>query len=394
MDVNRSGITAIMVVIPLVVTIGCHRQSKSSPDNAQPTPNSGAPSSVVPSIPPYPEKDIVTLRVPISASSFHYGATVIGDKYGFYKARGIKLKYVTVPPGTGPTIDALKKGEIDVFSGGTGHPDGFIDALLAGVKVKAVIGITKGHPNFPHDTAWVPIDSPIKEPKDIIGKRVGGIATSGWTQGCAAFYWSQYFKKHDISPDQVINAVVPPQQQEQALQQGSIDILTIDPPLTGLIATSGKYRQLWSSWDVAKGDVIEKQDADVSVAGFTEDYIQKNPDVVKRYVRATIQALAYVVDNHEAYIDWARTRTGWQPGIHDGGDFQIWSTGLVRPKGIQKWIDWKVELGQLKAGQLQPSDLYTNEFNPYAAYAMNDAEKNPTYWDSLPKEFLYLPIRK
>lgn len=391
MNTSKNGALLVISVatISLAGSVGC-RRNEDGDSRSNPAPSASAwkgPKT-------YSEAEVVTLKAPVTPTSLHYGAMVIADKYGFYRAKGIKLQYVELPAGPGPSIEALKAGTIDIFTGGTGHPDGFIDALLAGVKVKAVVASTKGHPNFPHDTAWVPIDSPIKEPRDVIGKRVGGLLTAGWTQGCGAFYWSQYFKKNNISPDQVVNAVVPLREEEKALQQGLIDIITVEPPLTGVIAKSGKYRQLWSSWDITAGDVIEKQDADISVSGFTEDFIQKNPDVVKRYVRATIEALAFTVDNHEVYVDWVQKKTGWKTKDRDGGDHQDLSTGLVRSNALQKWIDWKVETGQLKAGQIKPSELFTNEFNPYRVYAMNDPVKNPTYWDNLPKEFLYLPVKK
>jgi hypothetical protein len=104
--------------------------------------------------------------------------------------------------------------------------------------------------------------------------------------------------------------------------------------------------------------------------------------------------MAFTVDNQERYVDWIQTRIGWNPIVHEGGDHNNWSTGLVRPSAVQKWIDWKVDTGQLKPGQVKPSDIYTNEFNPYSAYKENDPIKDPTYWDTLPQEYLYLPIKK
>ena len=52
---------------------------------------------------------------------------------------------------------------------------------------------------------------------------------------------------------------------------------------------------------------------------------------------------------------------------------QYWkSTGIAGTAGqlhdreLQIWIDWLVKDGVLKPGQLRPSDVYTNEFNPAA----------------------------
>ena len=40
--------------------------------------------------------------------------------------------------------------------------------------------------------------------------------------------------------------------------------------------------------------------------------------------------------------------------------------GVIQEKEMQMWVDWLVQNGDLKEGQLQVTDLYTNEFNPYA----------------------------
>ena len=391
----RNRIVATMVTTPLVGMLACSGGAQGVSKIAKIDPNSAANTSydLFPEV-KYADKDVVTLRASVSSTSFHLGAVVVGDKFGFFRQEGIKLVYVNVPPGAGPALAALKKGDIDIFSGGTGHPDGWVNALVGGVKVKAVVSSSKGHPLFPHDTAWVKKDSPIREPKDVIGKKVGGLVTGGWTQGCMAFYWGQYFMQNNIDPAKVTNAVIPPQQQQQAIEQGLIDIMTVHPPQTGVIERSGKYRRLWSSWEITNGDVIDKQDAEISLNGFAEDFIRKNPDVVRRYVRAYIKAEAFTVDNQELYIDWIQGKIGWDPVVHEGGDHNNWSTGLMRSSAVQKWIDWMIWGGQLKPGQVKPTDIYTNDFNPYSAYKVNDPSTDPTYWDTLPAEALYLPVKK
>ncbi|WP_437662265.1 hypothetical protein [Sorangium sp. So ce1182] len=39
--------------------------------------------------------------------------------------------------------------------------------------------------------------------------------------------------------------------------------------------------------------------------------------------------------------------------------------GLIAESELQVWIDWLVRDGELKRGQVQLSELYTNEFNPF-----------------------------
>ena len=39
---------------------------------------------------------------------------------------------------------------------------------------------------------------------------------------------------------------------------------------------------------------------------------------------------------------------------------------MIAGKEFQTWIDWLAREGEIKSGRLKPSDLFTNEFNPYA----------------------------
>ena len=40
--------------------------------------------------------------------------------------------------------------------------------------------------------------------------------------------------------------------------------------------------------------------------------------------------------------------------------------GTITDTEISTWIDWLTRNGELEEGKLKPSDIYTNEFNPYA----------------------------
>ncbi len=42
-----------------------------------------------------------------------------------------------------------------------------------------------------------------------------------------------------------------------------------------------------------------------------------------------------------------------------------WEHGLMKDEDVQWWLNWFARGGIIKEGQLKPSDIYTNEFNPY-----------------------------
>jgi hypothetical protein len=57
----------------------------------------------------------------------------------------------------------------------------------------------------------------------------------------------------------------------------------------------------------------------------------------------------------------------------DASAVRYWKTtgitspgGLVRERDLQLWIDWLVRAGELRAGDVTPAQVFTNEFNPFS----------------------------
>lgn len=327
-------------------------------------------------------KDIITLKVPIPPT-FHSGQEVIAEKYGFLEEEGIRLERVGVIPWADQLV-ALKTGTIDFVSA---HPDFFINANKGGVRIKGVMTATFGHPIYPHHDIYVLENSSIKEPKDLIGKKVATSPSQvgSWDLGCGGFYWTAYFKEYNIPKDQVIPVNVPEPQHEQALRQGLVDAITAGPTYSAVYQKKGGFRKLWSSWDVFGNSPVDKQDAEIGMIGFTQEFIDKNPEAVRGLVRAYVKSQAWTNDNHEISAEYIGALNGWPPAVE--GEHHLSATGLVRERALQQWIDWYEEIGLLKPGQIKLTDLYTNEFNPYNRYRVNDPVKNPTFYDTYQLEW-------
>ena len=277
----------------------------------------------------------------------------------------LKLKWI------GNTIS----GPLDIQTVVTGDVDiggAFYGAIIKLIATKAPIKVVIGYYGSDENTwqgYFVKEDSPIRTARDLIGKKVS-VNTLG---GHLEFVLREYLARGGLTPEeikQVTLVVVPPVTGEQALRQGQVDVVTLGDVLRDKALERGGIRRLFADRDLFgnfTGGAYVLRDK----------FIRDNPNTARKLVEGTARA-----------IEWARTtppeevRARFEKIIaerkrnENASAIKYWkSTGVAGQGGrvtdgeLQTWIDWLVKDGVLKPGQLKASDIYTNEFNPYAGSA-------------------------
>jgi len=277
----------------------------------------------------------------------------------------LKLKWI------GNTIS----GPLDIQTVVTGDVDiggAFYGAIIKLIATKAPIKVVIGYYGSDENTwqgYFVKEDSPIRTARDLIGKKVS-VNTLG---GHLEFVLREYLARGGLTPEeikQVTLVVVPPVTGEQALRQGQVDVVTLGDVLRDKALERGGIRRLFADTDLFgnfTGGAYVLRDK----------FIRDNPNTSRKLVEGTARA-----------IEWARTtppsevRARLEKIIaerkrnENASAIKYWkSTGVAGQGGrvtdgeLQTWIDWLVKDGVLKPGQLKASDIYTNEFNPYAGSA-------------------------
>ncbi|MGW0043538.1 ABC transporter substrate-binding protein [Rhodococcus sp. NPDC003348] len=213
---------------------------------------------------------------------------------------------------------------------------------------------------------YVQDDSPIRSARDLIGKKVGMNTLGAHHE----FLVREWLAREGLTPDEIKQVeliVVPPVNTETALRQGQIDVGTLGGVFRDKAVERGGIRPLFT---------------DESIFGsFTygtyllrDDFIAEHKDAVADFVQGTARAIRWtqttprdeVVARFEEIIA-ARGRNEntdlisyWKsPGVAGPG-------GVITDEEIQTWIDWLTRNGELEQGALTTSDVYTNEYNPYA----------------------------
>lgn len=258
---------------------------------------------------------------------------------------------------------ALLSGQINVYDG---HPNALINLLKSGAKVKAVaVGDAEPTPGTVEDAEhmrWlVKEDSPLKSAEDITNfakdnNRKVKIAV-GATGICADLQTYSWLDKNNISKDDVELVVLADPQQQQALDQGLIDIATLHPPFYYKAQQDGGFRVLFDSTE-AFGEA-----AGLTFIIFTEEYIEKYPGTVRDFIKSYKEAERWTNENRAE----AGEITAKNIGLPYTSNVHWYSpSGAIDQEVIdfiQQWIDAMVYAGELEEGQFKPEDLYTTEFS-------------------------------
>lgn len=163
----------------------------------------------------------------------------------------------------------------------------------SGVPVKVVVGYI----GSAIQKVYVKADDPIKTVNDLDGKKIG-VTSLNSAPARAANYISNKFsiRTELVSLGNLTNQVV-------ALKLGRVDAIASSEGAVLRLVDSGELRIL-----VRSSDIVPKPFTTVSMWA-TDDLIQQDPDLVKRFVKATIETVTYLKENPSYAIDLYIRRT-------------------------------------------------------------------------------------
>jgi len=302
-------------------------------------------------------------RVSVRADVFYYGAHVpimLGIVDGIYKKHGIDATFAT-GRGSGTTIQTVAN-----MSDQFGFADGATLVRLAaqGLRAKQIVGVLQVGSN---SVMTLP-DSGITKPQDLNGK------TTGFAPGSAT--------------DQIFPAFA----KKAGIDFASIKGLSVDPPTRDSlfllkkidfnIALAAAQLPILQEKCGCKLNVIRFSDYGLSLMSngivASDKIIAENPDLVRRFAAATVEALGAAVANPQHGLD-AFMQYAQNSGLSRSVVTEQWNEAMNllhtprtkdKPIGVMDEKDWQdtidllVEYVNLPKGTVVPSLVFTNEFLP------------------------------
>ncbi|WP_159773946.1 ABC transporter substrate-binding protein [Streptomyces sp. HM190] len=271
----------------------------------------------------------------------------------------VRLKWV------GNTIS----GPQDIQSAATGQIDfggafnGAVVKLAANnTPVKAVISYY-GSDKYAYNGFYVLKDAPIRSARDLIGRKVGMNTLGAHAEAMLDIYLQRGgLSRAEI--DKVEPLVVPPVNTEQSLRQKQIDVAVLGGILRDKALATGGIRPLFTDHQL-----LGSFSAGTYV--MTDRFLEQNPDTARTFVTAVGRAIEWSRSTPREEVIARMTEIVEKRGRNEQtAPLKYWrsygvaeTAGRITGKELQLWIDWLVERGDVRKGQVTLSDLYTNEFN-------------------------------
>ena len=219
---------------------------------------------------------------------------VAQDK-GYFKAEGLDVE-IDQGEGSAASIPKVAAG---AYQAGFGDLNALVD-LASKRPADAPVAVYMLY-NTPPFTLVVKEGSPIKTPKDLEGKTIGGPANDGALKLFPAF---ARIAKVDASKVSITNMA--PNLREQMLTRGQIDagfgyVTTVSFSAKGMGLDPAKDLRF-----IRYGDY--GMDLYSNAVFFSKSFVKDNPKAVAGFVKALNRAVKEVIANPDAGVDYAMKR--------------------------------------------------------------------------------------
>lgn len=300
------------------------------------------------------ELEEVTVLLEWVPNTNHTGLYVALDK-GYYEEEGLNVKIIQPSEGGSADLIAAGQGEF-----GISYQEQVTYARTAEnpLPVKAIAAIIQ------HNTSGFasPVEKNIKRPKDFEGKKYGG-----WGSPIEEAMLKGLMDKDggDFSKLEMVDI-------------GALDFFTS-------VKEHVDFTWIYYGWDGVASEVknfpinfIKLQDIDPRLDFYTpviianEELLEKNPELARKFLRATTKGYLYAIENPEDAVDsLLKYAEEIDKEIAIAGqrflaeeykkDADRW--GEMKEEIWKNYAEWMYENGLIEK-QLDAKEAFTNEFLP------------------------------
>jgi ABC-type nitrate/sulfonate/bicarbonate transport system substrate-binding protein len=277
---------------------------------------------------PFQEETVPVETVRLAAYRGEFSSLIwIAETQGFFTDNGLEVIIETYDNGVVP-VSELIAGRVDIATAGE-----FVTVMRGfenpGLRTIGTIDLAEAVEVLGKR------DHGIRQPADLKGKRIGLKKGSQ-----AEFFLGMFLLLNQLSYDDVVLVDLSPGRMADALSQASVDAVVVwDPFAFRLKQTFGENIVSWSAQSDRKFYFL---------LNMMDAFLKAKPEVVNRFLRAMVQAEAFVQANGEE----AKAQVQNYLGLEEGYLQSVWAKNDFRVTLSQDLLmtmedeaDWALEHG-------------------------------------------------
>ncbi|MET8370544.1 ABC transporter substrate-binding protein [Micromonospora profundi] len=273
----------------------------------------------------------------------------------------VRLKWIGNVTGGPQDIQATATGQSDF---GGAFNGAIVKLAAANAPITAVVSYY-GSDAQSFQGYYVLDDSPIRSPRDLIGRKVG-MNTLGAHAEAVLKTWLARGGLTAAEVKQVELVALPPVNTEQSLRQKQIDVAVLGGVIRDKAVDSGGIRTIFTDYEL-----LGAFSAGTYV--FRDDFVKRNPETVKAFVTGVGKAIEWArTQPRETVVARMRDIIAKRGRNEDPSLVAYWKSsgvagrgGVIDEREFGTWIDWLAAEGELKGDRPKAGDIYTNRFNPF-----------------------------
>lgn len=271
------------------------------------------------------------------------------EEKGFWKRNELDTEFIPFDAGAA-LFRAMAAGALDMALGGVLSD---VQAIIRGVPVILVTDLKSPQDFY----IYVRADSKIRGPADLKGARIGVTRFGGLVHAYALAIAKSLGLERDIKFVTAGGAM----QEIAAVKAGVEDGTIVSFFAMAPLLFKGEMRPA-----VAVRDYLPREWMDVTISA-RKDFAQKNPQVVKRGLKALFQAADFVMKDS----DWTVEKLKSQYGYTEAGARMVHrdilrygKEGKIDRKAMENVRNFLIDYGIVPKEKVPPVEsLYTNEYN-------------------------------
>lgn len=240
----------------------------------------------------------IRFAISVKEVIYYYLPDMAAAERGLWKENGLEASSTALKTG-GDFTRALAAGAIDLGLGTAGTT---IQGIVRGVPALIVSDLYHKEDVF----LWVRTDSPLKSARELKGVKIGVNRFGGRDHA----YGRVVAKALGLEKEVKIVSVGGISEAVAALKSGAVDVTVRSGITMAKLKEQGEVRELLNiSTDYLPKDWVD------SVMTAHKDYARKNPETLRKGVRALLQSLDYIRNNPGWALEKIKAESGYSEKV-------------------------------------------------------------------------------